>query len=62
MGTPIEDDETREPVPMVLPLDRGTLAWLTTLSHGSDAAAAEIIASMLHDIRIDDEKMHSTHH
>lgn len=62
MSTPFEDENIREPVPLVLPLDRGTLAWLTRMAGGDDATAAELVASMLHDIRVDDEKMHATHH
>ena len=54
----IDDDERREPIPLVLPLDRNTVAWLAALAHGDDANAAEIVASMLRDIRIDDEKAH----
>jgi hypothetical protein len=55
-------DDSREPVPFVLPLDRETLIWLAQLSGGCDQTAAEIIASMLHDIRIDDEAAHATQH
>jgi hypothetical protein len=51
-----------EPVPLVLPLDQATLQWLTHLSGGNDTVAAEIIASMLRDIRVDDEAMHETRH
>jgi hypothetical protein len=51
-------DEQREPVPLVLPLDRATLSWLTMLSGGDDEMAAEIVASMVAMIRIDDEAAH----
>jgi hypothetical protein len=56
------DDDIREPIPLVLPLDRATVAWLTALAGGSDEQAAEIVASMLHDIRVDDEAEHATKH
>ena len=51
-----------ERVPLELPLDQETRRWLTHLSGGNDVIAAEIIASMLHDIRIDDESAHATKH
>lgn len=56
-------DERIEPVPLPpLPLDGDTLAWLTMLSGGDDRKAAEIVASMLRDIRVDDEAAHATKH
>jgi hypothetical protein len=57
-----EDEIRREPIPLVLPLDPDTVRWLTMLSRGNDEAAAEIVASMLRDIRIDDEAAHATKH
>ena len=51
------DDDNREALSLVLPLDWATLRWLAKLARGSDEAAAEIIASMLRDIRVDDEAM-----
>ena len=56
------DDDSREPVPLVLPMDRATLAWLARLSGGNDERAAQIVASMLHDICLDDECAHATKH
>ena len=56
------NDDNREAVPLVLPLDRETLMWLAEISGGNDQAAAEIIASMLRDIRVDDEAMHRQFH
>lgn len=62
MSTPDEDEEI-EHVPLPpLPMDPGTVEWLRMISGGSDAEAARIIASMLRDIRVDDEKAHATIH
>jgi hypothetical protein len=47
-----------EAVPLVLPLDKATVAWLIQLSGGSDSTAAELIASMIRSIREDDEWSH----
>jgi hypothetical protein len=55
------DDDDIELVSLALPLDRDTIAWLNKLAR-DDVEAARIIASMLHDIRIDDEAAHSTLH
>jgi hypothetical protein len=55
-----EDD--REPVALVLPLDRDTLAWLMAVSGGCDRRAAEIIAESMREIALDDEAAHSTKH
>ena len=49
-------------MPLVLPLDQATLQWLTHLSGGNDTVAAEMIAAMLRDIRVDDEAAHETRH
>jgi hypothetical protein len=43
-------------------MDRATLAWLARLSGGNDERAAQIVASMLHDICLDDECAHATKH
>lgn len=47
---------------LTLPLDGETLAWLCLLAGGCDRQAARIVASMLKDIRIDDEIAHATLH
>ena len=54
----IDELDDVEIVPIALPLDRGTVAWLCRISHANDAAAAEIIATMLRAIREDDEESH----
>ncbi len=43
----------------IVPLDRLTARWLRRLEHITKTPAAQIVASMLHDIREDDEKMHA---
>jgi hypothetical protein len=63
MPRPIHhDDDKIEPVSLTLPLDRDTLRWLTALARGQDGQAARIIASMLREIRLDDEAAHATKH
>ena len=54
--------EPVEVVPLDLPLDSATLAWLAGLANGCDATAAQIVASMLRDIRVDDEKANAQLH
>ena len=44
-----------EIVPLDVPLDADTIAWLARLVRTTGSAPAEIVASMLRDIRIDDE-------
>ena len=56
----VEDDV--EFVPLALPLDRETISWLTRLSQGNDATAAEFIASIVREAREDDEAAHATKH
>jgi hypothetical protein len=51
-----------EIVRLELPLDRETVSWLSRLSRGCDNEAAQMIASMLKDIREDDEAAHATLH
>lgn len=51
-----------EVVPLALPLDRDTVAWLLKMSKGDDSAAAEIVADMLRAIREDDEDAHRVLH
>jgi hypothetical protein len=46
-------------------LDRETIVWLARLSRVTGSHPAKIIASMLRDIRVDDERAHAisqTHH
>jgi len=62
MGKTVKLDDDIELVPLSLPLDRATRKWLVGIAKGSDNEAARIIASMLHDIRVDDERAHSTLH
>lgn len=54
----IDDVEDIEIVPLALPLDRGTVAWLLRMTEGDDAKAAEIIASIVREVRVDDEQAH----
>lgn len=58
----IEDVDDVEIVPLALPLDRATISWLTRLSRGNDATAAEFIASIVREVREDDEAAHATKH
>jgi hypothetical protein len=51
-----------EVIPLALPMDRDTVAWLLQLSNGDDAVAAELIASMIRSIREDDEAFNQTLH
>jgi hypothetical protein len=62
MSTNDTDEPRVEPIPLVLPLDAATVMWLAGLANGSDERAAKIIASMLRDIRIDDEAAHRQLH
>jgi hypothetical protein len=57
-----EEIEDVEHVPLVLPLDRATVAWLLRLSLGNDNYAASLVASMIRSIREDDELFHQTLH
>jgi hypothetical protein len=54
----IEDDDEVELVPLDLPLDRETMSWLAQLANITGAAPSSIVASMLRDIRKDDEAAH----
>ena len=40
----------------IVPLDSVTATWLRRLERVTKTPAAQIVASMLHDIRVDDEK------
>lgn len=53
-----EEDEV-EVVPMELPLDRATIAWLAHLHNLTGDHPRIMIASMLRMIRVDDEALHS---
>jgi hypothetical protein len=55
--TDVEDDV--EIVPLALPLDRATIAWLGLISR-DDVDAAAKIAEMLRMIREHDELFHRT--
>jgi len=57
-----EEIEDVENVPLVLPLDRATVAWLLRISLGNDDYAACLIASMIRAIREDDEISHRNLH
>jgi len=61
MSSHAEEHEV-EVVPLAIPLDRATLAWLAALAGGCDERAAAIVASMLRDIRVDDEAAHRQIH
>ena len=47
-------DDT-EVISMELPLDRQTIVWLLRLTCVTGDRPADIVASILHDIRVDDE-------
>jgi hypothetical protein len=50
-----QDNEPVEIVPLEIPLDAATIAWLARLVRATKTPPADIVASMLRDIRIDDE-------
>lgn len=54
----IAESEDIEDVPMLLPLDPATIAWLARLHRVTGDHPREIIASMLRQIRVDDEASH----
>lgn len=61
--TTLEDDELDvEVVPLDLPLDRATVSWLARLANATGAHPRAIVASMLKDIRVDDETAHRNLH
>ena len=45
-----------------VPLDTRTLRWLTKLSKVTGDSPAVLVAKILRDIRIDDERAHATTH
>ena len=49
------ENEPVEVVPLDVPLDPATIAWLARLVRVTGDPPAEIVASMLRMIRIDDE-------
>lgn len=57
-----KDEFDVEVVPLALPLDPETCAWLRKISKANDGAAAEIVAEMLRAIREDDEDAHRVLH
>ena len=50
--------ETVELVPLDVPLDAATIAWLARLARATGDHPADMVASMLRMIRIDDEAAH----
>ena len=50
-----DNDNNLEIVPLDVPLDAATIAWLARLVRVTGDGPAEIVASMLRMIRIDDE-------
>ena len=50
-----QENEITEVVPLDLELDAATIAWLARLARTVNAHPADIVSSMLRDIRIDDE-------
>lgn len=56
-STTIDDLDDVEIVPLALPLDRDTVAWLLRMTNGDDAHAAEIVASIVRQVREDDEEV-----
>lgn len=57
MPLDLDDDEDLLPVP----LDRDTRAWLRDLAEVTGRAPARLVASMISEIRRDDEAMHRVH-
>lgn len=51
----IDEPDDIEFVPLALPLDRATVAWLAQVSCGSDCKAAEFIAFIVRKVRENDE-------
>ena len=49
------ENDNLEIVPLDVPLDAATIAWLAQLARATGDGPAEIVASMLRMIRIDDE-------
>jgi len=54
----LQNQDDVEVVPLELPLDLRTIAWLARLTHVTGDRAADIVASMLRAIREDDEAAH----
>ena len=50
-------NESLEIVPLDVPLDADTIAWLARLARATGDRPADMVASMLRMIRIDDEYM-----
>lgn len=55
---PDEDDETGEVVEFTVPIDLETVAWLMELADSCHAPPSAIIASILRDVRLDDQTAH----
>ena len=52
-----QENEATEIVPLDLELDAATIAWLARLARATGDHPADMVASMLRMIRIDDEYM-----
>jgi hypothetical protein len=55
MKCPLDDEI--EILPVDLPLDRRTAAWLEELAEETGAEPEVLIASILHDVRTDDDEI-----
>jgi hypothetical protein len=55
-----DDEDERIPLTVALPI--ATVRWLAKLSRITGDSPPDMIESMLHDIRVDDEAMHRNLH
>jgi hypothetical protein len=56
-----EEEDRAEPVALPpLPLHPDVVRWLAARAGGDDAKAAQIVASILREIQVDDDAMHRT--
>ncbi len=53
-----QENEDVEIVPLDVPLDAATIMWLARLARATGDHPADMVASMLRMIRIDDEAAH----
>lgn len=53
----IDDEDILE-----VPLDPATHAWLAKIARMTKQTPADVVASMVRDIRVDDEQTHDTVH
>lgn len=56
---PIEDDDTEDVLPV--PLDPESVEWLAMLERETGKPARLLVATMIREIRVDDEAAHSFH-